>query len=121
MRYKPYDKTAIAARVKEHIKHGRNFRNPHLTLDMVADTLGIARSTLIKVFREEIGTTFNDYVNNCRLRHARHLVMLNKGRFTMEHIAAVAGYGTKQTFCKKYKDEYGETPSETDKRNIIKQ
>ena len=107
------DKAVVAERLKTYVRKERNFRNPHLTLQMVADAIGVARSTLIKVFSEELHITFHDYVDNCRLRHSRHLVMLNRGRFSMEHIAAVSGYGSVQTFNRKYKAEYGELPRET--------
>ena len=113
MRYRPLDKAVVAERLKTYIRKERNFRNPHLTLQMVADAIGVARSTLIKVFSEELHTTFHDYVDNCRLRHSRHLVMLNRGRFSMEHIAVVSGYGSVQTFNRKYKAEYGELPRDT--------
>ena len=118
MRYQPLDKALVAGRVKDYIRKERNFRNPNLTLAMVADALGIARSSLIKVLREEMHSTFHDYTDNCRLRHARHLVMLNNGRFSMEHIAAVAGYGSVNTFNRKYKAEYGELPRDTKKQDI---
>lgn len=118
MRYQPLDKALVAGRVKDYIRKERNFRNPNLTLAMVADALGIARSSLIKVLREEMHTTFHAYTDNCRLRHARHLVMLNNGRFSMEHIAAVAGYGSVNTFNRKYKAEYGELPRDTKKQDI---
>lgn len=115
MRYIALDKKDVADKLRQYIKKERNFRNPNLTLTMVAQELGFARSTLIKVFSEEMRTTFHAYVDNCRLRHSRHLVMLNKGRFSMEHIAAVAGYGSVYTFNKKYKAEYGELPRDTDR------
>lgn len=113
MRYMPMDKAELAGRIKDYIRKERNFRNPRLTIAMVAEALGVARSTVIKVFAEEMHTTFHDYVDNCRLRHARHLVMLNKGHFSMEHIAAVAGYGSTNAFNRKYKAEYGELPRDT--------
>lgn len=120
MRYKPMDKAELAMSIKAYIKNERNFRNPNLTIAMVAEALNVARSTVIKVFKEEMNTTFHDYVDNCRLRHSRHLVMLNNGRFSMEHIAAVAGYGSTNTFNRKYKAEYGELPRDTKSVNIAK-
>lgn len=113
MRHKHTDKAEMAKRIKAYIKEERNFRNPGLTIAMVAEALGVARSTIIKVFNEEMNTTFLDYVYNCRLRYSRHLVMLNNGRFSMEHIAMVAGYGSVNTFNRRYKAEYGELPRYT--------
>lgn len=116
MRFVPYDKVLIANAVKRFVKEERNFRNPNLTLADVAKSLGVARSTLIKVISEEMHTTFLAYANKCRLQYGRHLVMLNNGRFSMEHIALVAGFGSVRTFNKKYKEEYGELPRETKTR-----
>lgn len=113
MRYAPIDKKKAAEDVKRYIRKERNFRNPNLTLAIVAEALGVARSTLIKVFSDEMKTTFHAYVDNCRLRHSRHLVMLNHGRFSMEHIALVSGYGSVHSFNRKYKAEYGELPRDT--------
>ncbi len=113
MRNGAYDMITVAMQLKAFIKTQRNYRNPLLTLDDVCGEVGVSRSTVVKVFREEMHTTFNAYVNKCRLQAARHLLMQNNGRFTMEHIALVAGYGSRQTFVKKYKEKYGEPPSVT--------
>lgn len=118
MRFISYDKRMVEKAIKRFIKEERNFRNPNLTLADVAESLGMARSTLIKSFSEEMHTTFLAYTNKCRLQYGRHLVMLNNGRFSMEHIALVAGFGSVRTFNKKYRDKYGELPRET--RNISK-
>ena len=121
MRYQPLDKALVAGRVKDYIRKERNFRNPNLTLAMVADALGIARSSLIKVLREEMHTTFHDYTANCRLRQARHLAMLNNGRFSMEHIAAVAGSRSVNTSNRNYKAECGALPTDTKAQDCMKQ
>ncbi|MBQ0073892.1 MAG: helix-turn-helix transcriptional regulator [Prevotella sp.] len=116
MRYMPHDKRQLANDVKRFVDKERNYRNPYLTMSMVADALGIARSSLIKVMSEEIGMPFAHYINKVRIHHARHFVVMNKGRNTMEHIALLCGYATLATFNRKYKQEYGELPSDTERR-----
>lgn len=118
MRYKPLDSTNVVGRAKDYIWKERNFRRLNLTAAMVADELGIARSSFINVFSKEMNLSFLDYVNDCRVRYSRKLVMQNHGKFPMEHIQMLSGFGSLHSFYTKYKEKYGELPSETDAQRI---
>lgn len=111
------DKGSVAKDIRTYVKGKRNFRNASLTSTIVAKELGIARSTLIKVMSEEFGMPFAQFLNQCRVRHARKLIMSSKDDASMEHIAVMSGYSTLHTFYKKYKEEYGELPRTTINNN----
>lgn len=86
------------------------FRKQDLTAGMIADEIGISRSALLKIVKEEMDISFLDFVNKCRVQHARKLVVGNKGKHTMEWIQIMSGFGSLHTFYKKYKEAYGEAP-----------
>lgn len=106
MRYEPYDKSLLAKQIKHYVDKERNYRNPVLTSAIVAMELGIARSTLIKVMKEEMHTTFAAYLAKCRVQHAHHLLMTRKGRTDFENVALLVGFGSKATLVQKYYAEY---------------
>lgn len=97
----------IALALKTYVDKERNFRNPHLTSSDVALALGVSRTTLCKVLRSEMEMTFHEYLDGCRLRHARHAIVGRKGPVDYEHIAALSGFATVRTFKEKYKKTYG--------------
>lgn len=111
MRYTPYDKRLLVREIKRYVYGERHYRIPTLTLTDVAENLGVARSTLIKILREEMCMSFLEYVTDCRLRHVRKSLTTNKRRFTLEHVAFTAGFGSVKTMNKKYFEKYGEKPN----------
>lgn len=113
MRYQPYDLNELAQRVRDFVDTKRNYRRFSLTSAITAEELGIARSTLIKVMREGMDTTFSEYLDKCRVMHARHFVVTNHGRQSLEHIALLCGFRTVATLRRKYKERYGELPQHT--------
>lgn len=129
MRYAAYDKAAIARQVKTYVDVERNYRNASLTTADTAEALGIARSTLIQAIKEGMETTFADYLDKCRVHHARHHIVQRRlkekregvalsvrretAREVLTHIALLTGHRTLKTFVSKYVKEYGEKPSDT--------
>lgn len=110
MRYEPFDKRLLAKSIKRYVKIERHYRIPTLTLSDVAEHLGVARSTVIKTLHDEMSMTFLEYVTDCRLHHAHRALTKSKGRFTLEHIAFTAGFGSVNTMNKKYIKKFGERP-----------
>ncbi len=113
MRNNNLDLTAIADDVKLYINTQRNFRNPKLTSNELADALGISKTSLAKVFREIFNCTFSEYLNKCRVQYARHSIVVNKANADLEKVAFLAGFMTTRNFRDKYKETYGETPMAT--------
>lgn len=119
MRYAPYDKREIALRIKDYVLTKRNYRRFDITSASVAEALGIARSTLIKVMSEEMHTTFAQYLNLCRVHRARHMMVTAKKEIDLEHVAFISGYATKETMIRKYQEQYGDLDDFITKQNKV--
>lgn len=79
-----------------------------LSLDAVSSKVYISPKYLSRLFKEELGVTYTDYVTARRMEHAKAL--LEKSSMTVEQIAGSVGYGTAAYFIKRFKEMYGCTP-----------
>lgn len=79
-----------------------------LSLDMVAAQVFISPKYMSKLFKEELGVTYTDYVTSRRMERAKELIENNN--MTIERIASSVGYGTTAYFIKRFKEMYGCTP-----------
>lgn len=79
-----------------------------LSLDAVSSKVFISPKYLSKLFKEELGVTYTDYVTTRRMEQAKALIENNN--MTVEQIASTVGYGTAAYFIKRFKEMYGCTP-----------
>lgn len=93
--------SAVKAYVREHL-------SGDLTLDHVAEQVFISPKYLSKIFKEETGVAYSEYVTNQRMERARELIA--KQEFTIEQVASTVGYRTSAYFIKKFKEIHGCTP-----------
>jgi len=93
--------SAVKAYVREHI-------SGDLTLDHVAEQVFISPKYLSKIFKEETGMAYSEYVTNQRMERARELIAQQE--FTIEQVASTVGYRTSAYFIKKFKEIHGCTP-----------
>ena len=107
MRYPKKDRKELAEEVVRFVDFQRNYRNPHLNMYVVADSLGIARSTLIDVMKVGMGMPFLTYLDQCRLNHAQQMLESPDHDLSVEDISVLCGFMTKRTFYAKYKKRYG--------------
>ena len=101
------DMKHIAMQIKMFVDVQRNYRNASLTSSDVADALGISRTSLAKIMKITMNTTFTRYLLECRLKHARRHVCLKGDSASAEHIAALTGFATLRTSKEKYQETYG--------------
>ncbi|WP_238654455.1 AraC family transcriptional regulator [Paenibacillus piscarius] len=79
-----------------------------LSLDAVSAKVFISPKYLSKLFKEELGVTYTDYITGVRMEEARRLI--EKNTMSIEQIASTVGYGTTPYFIKRFKEIYGCTP-----------
>ncbi|WP_128103837.1 AraC family transcriptional regulator [Paenibacillus sp. DCT19] len=79
-----------------------------LTLDHVSEQVFISPKYLSKIFKEETGIVYSEYVTNQRMERARELIA--RREFTIEQVASTVGYRTPAYFIKKFKEIHGCTP-----------
>ena len=75
--------------------------------------------------KERIGAAFSqgsefptiaDFINHCRLEYAKELLAVSP-EMTVDDIASAAGFGTRRTFSRLFKERYAITPTEYRNQN----
>lgn len=79
-----------------------------LSVEAVADHLGISQSLLFRLFQEEERATPMEYLRSVRIRKAGQ--MLLEGRLKVYEIAAACGFSDTAYFCKVFKAQTGDSP-----------
>lgn len=92
--------------IQEHI--AENF-----SLDDAASFAGVSSFYLSKLFKEETGETFINYVTDRRLEKGR--IMLCETELSIKEISAEIGYNDQNYFSRIFKNKFGISP--TDFRN----
>lgn len=82
-----------------------------LTLDGIADYVGLNREYLSRLFSKETGTGLFQYINEVRMKRAGEMIRSNKQVYIKE-VAAAVGFDDPYFFSRKFKEFYGKTPSE---------
>lgn len=81
-----------------------------LTLKMLADHVGLTESYCSKYFKENVGSSFLDYVTTRRVSHAQRLLKYTDCSIT--DILEQSGFSSIQTFNRVFKQYTGMTPTE---------
>jgi len=89
--------------IREHL-------DEQLTLDKMARLVHISRTQFIRRFREETGQTFNHFVNQCRLEHAK--VLLRETNATLDYIRRALGFRSPNYFITWFRAQTGIVPGE---------
>lgn len=79
-----------------------------ITLESAAAHVFLSPSYLSKIFKEEIGLNFNNYLNKVRIEHAKRLLL--NDNVDLISIAALVGYEDQSYFSKVFKRITGVTP-----------
>lgn len=80
-----------------------------ITLQQVADHVNLTPPYLSKFFKQNMNTTFNNYVNNVRLMHA--VQDLENTSHSITSITYDNGFASMNAFNKLFKETYGITPN----------
>ena len=85
------------------------YANPELSLELAATSLGVNRTKINDILKEELGLTFSSYLNKLRLTEAARLLSEN-AEANVSEIAYSVGYNNVSYFNKLFKTEYGCAP-----------
>lgn len=77
-------------------------------VDDLADKVGVNKSHLIRIFKENMNETPGRYLERIRMQQAN--VFLSSGEFTIEMTAGLCGYACANYFGKVYKRFFGISP-----------
>lgn len=94
------------------VEQGRLYTQSDLSREMLADLMGVDRTTFSRIIREQSGCqNMNDYLNQKRLRYAEQLLRQHPN-YTIHAIMQDSGFQSKSTFTTLFKKTYGVTPSQ---------
>ena len=92
------------------IRYIQRHFNEKLTIAELADHIGISRSYLTQLVKEQIGMSPQEYLISFRLEHAAHY--LRNSTDPVRYIAQECGYEDSMAFSKAFRKKYGKSPSE---------
>lgn len=99
--------TYIVKNAKIYTKE--HFMDPDLSLQEVADAVGISRTYFSKVFKELTGEKYWDYLTQYRVNQAR--ILLTETNMTQAEISEKIGYSSVYHFSRKFKEIVGVSPN----------
>lgn len=87
----------------------QNLSNPQLTVESVADQVGISRVHLHRKLKELTNQTSRDFIRNVRLKQAA--VLLSQKRQSIAQVADEVGFANPNTFSTAFKELFGVPPT----------
>lgn len=81
-----------------------------LSLESTAEAIGLSSAYLSRVFKETVGSGFNEYVTGLRLEESKRL--LTGTNLPIREIACAVGYGDEKYYSKLFKKQIGIKPTE---------
>lgn len=90
-----------------------NYMGP-MTLQQVADSIGYSASYFSKVFKQETGETFRNYLNRLRIEKSKSLLLSSPA--PISEICSTVAFEDQSYFCKVFKRYVGVTPDRYRKR-----
>ena len=114
-------------RTSERIKKVKEFTQSHyartITIDMIADYVGMNRSSFCTFFKKATGQTYITYLNKLRVDRACYL--LRQGSFNITEVCYMVGFNDVPYFNRCFKNNRGMSPKEyaegvMTKRQILK-
>lgn len=104
----------------EHMESDRLYLTSDLKLKDIAEMSGISTNHASQIINEKLGKNFFDFVNTYRVQEAQKMLADDQfSHLTLLAIAFDAGFSSKSSFNKIFKDHTGMTPSEYRRKNLI--
>lgn len=111
-------KTQLSQPILEAIFYmEKNYAN-HLNIEKVAEVSGYAVSYFSRLFQEQMGRSFSEYLCNIRLRHVESLLLSTDKSIT--DIALETGFQYPGNMTNVFRAKIGMTPREYRKKNLSK-
>lgn len=99
----------IVVKAKEYIEH--HYSNEDLSLDEIAEHIGVNSSYLSSLFKKEFKTNIIEYITKIRLTKAKELMDQNI-HIPFSKVSELVGYSEPYYFSKCFKKRFGVTPTQ---------
>jgi len=100
----------LLAALKQVMGEQQLYLNPNLSLAQLAKKVGNQQTTVSQVINERLDKSFNLYVNEHRIEHAKHL-LVNETHLNMDLVAERSGFNSNSTFFAAFKKITRQTPA----------
>lgn len=85
-----------------------NYTLMDLSVAYIADALGVNAVTMSKLFRNTLSESLPDYINRCRIEHAKEI--MKNGYSNLEELSVQVGYNNTKTLTRAFKKYVGVPP-----------
>lgn len=97
-------------KMKEIIEYIDEHISERLTLSSLCDVFHVSTTTLNNLFKKEVNTTVNDYINSAKINKSIDLIKSEK--YLVYEVAEMLGYNDYKYFSKVFKKYTDKSPSE---------
>ena len=101
----------LPRQIADVVSSDRLFLQPNLKITDVADLLHTNRTYVSRVLKEEMGTTFADFINRQRIEYACQL-MEQQPQLPASEVARLSGFSSQSSFYRNYKHYMGHAPKD---------
>ena len=106
------EKESLFEKLELYMEDYQPYTNPSLNRKMLSDALNTNEKYLYDCIMENAGITVSDYITGHRLSYANKLLQKPNREYTIEEIAKISGFGSRNRFYDGYRAIYGITPTE---------
>lgn len=96
--------------IVEVCKYIGSHYNEQLTLIILAQVYHFSPVYMGRLFKKEMGKTFNEFLNEYRIKKA--IALMNNGKYKMQEVSEAVGYNDINYFYKCFKKVTGTTPKD---------
>lgn len=100
------EKTALdrtlTERIVELVEKDKIFLQPDLKLEDLARMMSTNRTYIYQAINQQMGITFNEFINRQRIAHAEQLIAKNPN-LSVNDIAIQSGFASLSSFYRNYK------------------
>ena len=114
------EKSEDLERIITYLETEKPYVNVSFSLHDISQALNIPHIRVTTCFNKELNTSFPSYRNKLRVAHA--IALLREGAHlttSIEGIAERSGFKSKSIFYAAFKEEYGVTPTDWVKKNLL--
>lgn len=89
----------------------QNYSNPDFGIHELYRAMNIGRTQLHNLIKTHVGKPASHFIRSIRLKEAKKLILTTK--LTISEIAYQVGFSDPNYFSRCYREEFGETPTQT--------
>ena len=98
--------------IRDEVNRLQLYTDPGFGRQSIIERFHLTKDQASRVFSQgSEHTSISDFINNCRLDHARRL-LVSRPDMSISDIATASGFGVRTTFTRSFKAKHGLTPTE---------